>query len=305
MFWGCYLYNKKGLCHIWKDETPAEKREADKWIAIQNELLEPLCKAEQEIENGMRRLRIIRNMSGPKPKWKWTKTTGKLVRDSKGGIDWYRYYKCVLEKKLLPFAQECVIDRLNTIVQEDNASPYAHRYQFRVYNYWQVQRMLWPPNSPDLSAIEPPWMWMKKETTRHGASSSKAQMEHDWENCWEEMEQTRIQKWIERIPLYIQEVIKLEGGNEYDESKSRQKNPNRVHAQFYSVANNFSNISLKNAQVAKQITHVVAFLVSLAPTPASPMTLCRDLRTVPDLLPSQVYKNEHNNQALNIICSDS
>ena len=30
------------------------------------------------------------------------KAHGKLVRDSKEGIDWYRYYKYILEAKLLP-----------------------------------------------------------------------------------------------------------------------------------------------------------------------------------------------------------
>jgi hypothetical protein len=44
------------------------------------------------------------------------------------------------------------------------------------------------------------------------------------------MEQERIQAWIERIPIHIQEVIRLGGGNEYKEGKSgRRKNPDRVH----------------------------------------------------------------------------
>src|SRR5436305_13539728 len=51
------------------------------------------------------------------------KKTGKLVQDSKKGIDWYRYYKVILQGKLLPFAKECQKERPNTIVQEDNASP--------------------------------------------------------------------------------------------------------------------------------------------------------------------------------------
>jgi hypothetical protein len=39
--------------------------------------------------------------------------------------------------------------------------------------------MLWPSNSPDLGAIEPPWMWIKRETTKHGAAMSKTQMKED------------------------------------------------------------------------------------------------------------------------------
>jgi hypothetical protein len=73
-------------------------------------------------------------MPGKKPIWKWNKTHSKLVRDSKRGIDWYRYYQYILELKLLPFAIECGKEWLNTIVQEDNVSPHAHRYQARVYD---------------------------------------------------------------------------------------------------------------------------------------------------------------------------
>ena len=34
----------------------------------------------------------------------------------------------------------------------------------------------------------------------------------------EEVDQTRIQAWITRIPVHIQKIIELEGGNEYQES---------------------------------------------------------------------------------------
>jgi hypothetical protein len=73
-------------------------------------------------------------------------------------------------------------------------------------------------------------MWMKRETTKHGAATSQKQMKEDWIECWENLPQEKLQKWIERIPIHIQEVIKLQGGNEYKESISgRKKNPNRVH----------------------------------------------------------------------------
>jgi transposase len=94
---------------------------------------------------------------------------------------------------------------------------------------WEIERMLWPPNSPDLNAIEPPWMWMKKETTKGGAATSKKKLTIDWVDCWDNMEQERIQAWIERIPIHIHEVIRLEGGNEYKESRGRRRNPERVH----------------------------------------------------------------------------
>jgi hypothetical protein len=44
-------------------------------------------------------------------------------------------------------------------------------------------------------------------------------MESAWLKAWEELSQDQIQRWIERIPVYIQEIIRLEGGNEYKEGR--------------------------------------------------------------------------------------
>ena len=37
--------------------------------------------------------------------------------------------------------------------------------------------------------------------------------------AWKELPQEKIQYWIERIPVHVQKVIELEGGNEYKEGK--------------------------------------------------------------------------------------
>jgi hypothetical protein len=77
----------------------------------------------------MRRLNVRRNLARPKPTWRFTGTTGKLERKaSRGGIDWYRYYKVILEGKLLIFARRYKLTCPSTIVQEDNASPHAHHH---------------------------------------------------------------------------------------------------------------------------------------------------------------------------------
>jgi hypothetical protein len=64
MFWGCFSYNKKGPCYIWEDKTPKEKKESEVWLEQQNKILEPICKAEWEIQTAIRRVRISRNMPG-------------------------------------------------------------------------------------------------------------------------------------------------------------------------------------------------------------------------------------------------
>lgn len=56
MFWGCFLYDKKGPYYIWKDEIQAEKKEANTWLEEQNCLLEPIYKANWELETAIRRV---------------------------------------------------------------------------------------------------------------------------------------------------------------------------------------------------------------------------------------------------------
>ncbi|KAI9882875.1 MAG: hypothetical protein M1823_005373 [Watsoniomyces obsoletus] len=79
--------------------------------------------------------------------------------------------------------------------------------------------MLWPGNSPDLNAIEPTWFHLKKGTTRQGPPTSSPEARKRWLKAWADLKQTEIQAWIERIPRHIQEIIRLEGGNEYREGR--------------------------------------------------------------------------------------
>jgi hypothetical protein len=52
---------------------------------------------------------------------------------------------------------------------------------------------------------------------RKGAPTSRKIAEQLWTRCWKDMSQARIRRWIERIPYHIQEIIRLEGGNDYKE----------------------------------------------------------------------------------------
>lgn len=164
------------------------------------------------------------------PEFKHTEKTGAyVVQDGKGGINWYRYQEKILKALLIPFAKECQIDRLDTLVQEDGASAHSSSYQHEVFKLHEVMRLLWPANSPDLNMIEPCWFWMKRETTEKGPITSKAELKKDWIKCWEDMQQATIQAWIERIPRHIEEIIKLEGGNQYKEGRLKGKEKVRIH----------------------------------------------------------------------------
>ena len=108
MFWGCFSYDRKGPCHIWKTQTVAQRKKDNLELARLNEQLEEAAKAEWEISTGVRRINLRRNPGGKKPQWRWNQSTGKLVRRSQtSGIDFWRYSREVMVPKLIPFALEC------------------------------------------------------------------------------------------------------------------------------------------------------------------------------------------------------
>ena len=74
-----------------------------------------------------------------------------------------------------------------------------------------VARLLWCRHSSDLNMIELCWTWMKRETTKKGAPTTRKEAEKAWIKCWKELSQGQIQAWIERMPRHIQEVIRLKG----------------------------------------------------------------------------------------------
>ena len=70
---------------------------------------------------------------------------------------------------------------------------------------------------------------MKRNTTNRGPITSNKQLKEAQIKCWKEMPQTKIQAWIKRIMVHIQDVIRLEGRNEYKEGRFKGKGKERVH----------------------------------------------------------------------------
>ena len=96
MWWSCFTYDSKGLYHIWRAVTKAQKETAEVHLTQMNGIREEICKEEWFLTNGLRRMGL-RNLGGRRPKWVYNKKNGKLVRESKkGGIDWYRYWQVSL-----------------------------------------------------------------------------------------------------------------------------------------------------------------------------------------------------------------
>lgn len=212
MFWGSFCYDLKGPCHIYKAETKKEKEAAQREIDQMNEEQEPIARAQFEAEMKSR------NKQGRQPRFQFTEARGKLKRSARGGIDWYRHRKEVVIAKLIPFAKQCEI-KLNRkmIVQEDGARPHIHWIHESLWILHQLQRFAWPGNSPDLNAIEPSWIRLKKASQLHRMFESRPWLRKIWLEAWDALPQEQIQRWIKRIPRAIEYIIHRNGGNDYSE----------------------------------------------------------------------------------------
>ena len=209
MFWGCFSYDRKGPGHCWIRETAALKKKYAGIISEYNAAHEAIDRATWESEE-----RLTPSGKKSKKKWKYTAKTGKMEVKGKGGINWIRYQHEVLVPKFLPFVRKL---GPGFIAQEDNAPAHASRWNQAFWKDLDIEVLNWPPNSPDLSAIEPPWFIIKVDTSRHGPVTSDAVLRVLWHRHWKEFPQARLQRFVRRIPGHIQWVLKLFGGNEYKE----------------------------------------------------------------------------------------
>ena len=108
MWWSAFSYDKKGPFHIWEEETKEERGACARDLAERNAARYENDKVNWELENGIRRLRATSTMPSPKSVFKHDENTRAYVlKEGKGGINWYRYQKVILEPLLLLFAKEC------------------------------------------------------------------------------------------------------------------------------------------------------------------------------------------------------
>jgi hypothetical protein len=156
IWWSCFTWDIKGPYHIWEKETVAERKAIEVDLKARNAERYESDKAKWELEYAMQRIHITRNQPGPRATFKHNEDTGAyIVKERQGGINWYRYQEKVLKPLLLPFAKRCLELRPSTIVQEDKAPSHNNRYAQEVFDAWEIQRLLWPGNSPDFNAIGP------------------------------------------------------------------------------------------------------------------------------------------------------
>lgn len=178
MFWGCFCYYRVGPSYCWPVQSKEMKKKYDAMMKRYNDRMEAVAKIRWEINEEIRRSKLRYPNKGKKPVWKFTAQRGAQTRANKsGGIDWIRYREEVLKPLFIPFITQLKKDYPNVpfITQKNNAPSHTSRWYKKKWEKAGIKTLIWPSNSPNLSAIKPPWFQIKKNTI-DGFRSQKRQM---------------------------------------------------------------------------------------------------------------------------------
>jgi hypothetical protein len=92
------------------------------------------------------------------------------------------------------------------IAQEDNAPAHACKWNKGIWQAAGIEVLEWPANSPDLSAIEPPWARIKFGGRKKKVPRSRKELEWWWVKAWKDYPQEKLQRYVERIIGHVQWV---------------------------------------------------------------------------------------------------
>lgn len=97
-----------------------------------------------------------------------------------------RYREEVLKPLFIPFVTHLKVDfpHIQFIAQEDNASAHASKWCKEVWEATGITRLEWPANSPNLSAIEPPWGILKRKIDKKKVYNGNQGMTEQWTERW-------------------------------------------------------------------------------------------------------------------------
>ena len=139
---------------------------------------------------------------------------GKLPLRRIEGLFKQDQYKEICETTLLPWAETMYGSCANYVLQEDNCGPYRAITIRKFFEELGVQRMTWPPQSPDCNPIENAWGYMKnrfRSELRH--PSSKNERWEEVQKLWSELPLSYFQTLIRSMATRVQRVLESRGGS--------------------------------------------------------------------------------------------
>ena len=225
MIWGAFAYGVKGPVHFYRTETEEEKKTRAHQLDVENAEEQPniwlAYMATEALKTnpatGKRRggkATSINNFAKKKLKMRGDR--------SNGGIDWLIHRDGGLAK-LVEWIQELRIKypERDWVVYEDGARAHWSPHCQAVFDIHKIERLIdLPARSPELNSIEQAWAWIRKDITckegrLRGISSNWQEACNQWMRSWEDLDQDIINKWIDRIPHRLQQIIDAKGGNDF------------------------------------------------------------------------------------------
>ena len=235
MCWGMIGWGWKGPFHIWESESKEERDQAVKQIASLNQSaqekedrLNAIWRSsdewkelrQQELQVA-RELRQIAQQNGEKAKtvqtWRGKKfKIYKLKRGDGKGIDSWRYITKLARPILWPECRHHLIENPNFILMEDNAACHNSDWTNQEGELEGIEKVNWPPNSPDFNPIEKVWTLMKRRIQRcQGLEwiTTVTQMKSVLKEECEKIPIAEINTQISLLPKAMELCIKQAGGN--------------------------------------------------------------------------------------------
>lgn len=97
---------------------------------------------------------------------------------------------------------------------DDNAPGHAAKKTRTKLLELGIERLPWPPASPDLNPIENIWQRMKQNLRKYTpAITTVAQLQEAVQKEWDALDWGEILKLIETMPARMEAVVKAEGGH--------------------------------------------------------------------------------------------
>jgi transposase len=128
--------------------------------------------------------------------------------------DWGNVNKTTYCQHIIPVIKNELERFVGGILMDDNAPGHAAAVSRERLSQLGIERLPWPPASPDLNPIENIWQVMKQKLRRYDPPiTTIQQLQEAVQKEWDAIDWVQILRLIETMPERIKAVIAAKGGH--------------------------------------------------------------------------------------------